>query len=377
MADRDDDLVMESTTDSPEQIAEGLGIELAEDQPAVEAAAEGDAAPVTEPADDEAETEPVGEVTPEPAKVVAAKPRAGEPKKKLAAPRNVNGAIAAVRREEEARRKVAETERDAALARIAELTAGRPAQTAAAAHAERADLARVTAVKPEDVPDTYPEIAALTTKITALGPKPKQADFADFDEFEEKRDTWIEERARLRARVDSVREDVARRETVAIAEAHRAAQETTTAFQASEATARARHADYDDKVKATIAAGLIVSDDLGRAILESPHGGELRYYLMANPAEVARLNALSPHRQLVEIGMVESRIAASLQPDGRHEPTRPTARTTRAPDPQRNLVGELPSAARKKDLNDPSLTQAEYNRLRDEMDRESGRRVTH
>lgn len=378
MADRDDDITFESTTDTADQIADGLGVELVPAATAetetVEAAAGDDHA---EAADEGVEAEAdasepvVGEVTASPLKGTA--PKTIRPKRQ--APRNVNGAIAAVRREAEAKTKVAETERDAALARIAELTAGRPAQLPVAATPKpRATTAKV--VSADDVPDTHPQVAALLTKITALGAKPKQGDFPEFEDFEEKRDTWIEERARLRARVDSVREDVARRESLANDEAQRAAEETTTAFEATEATARTRHADYDEKISAARTAGINVSDDVVTALLESPHGGELRYYLCANPGEVARINALSPHRQVVELGIIESRITASLPAEPK-TPARPGARVTHAPAPQRNLVGDLPSVAKKRDLNDPTLTQPEYNRLRDEMDRESGRRVTH
>jgi hypothetical protein len=233
-------------------------------------------------------------------------------------------------------------------------------------------------VSPEAIPDTHPAVASLLTKITALGAKPKQGDFEDYEEFETKRDTWIEERARLRARVDSVREDVARRLTLEQAEANRAAKETTTRFEQTEAAARERHDDYDEQIQAAKDANIRVSDDIVTAMLESPHGGELRYYLCANPSEVSRLMTLTPHRQIVELGMIESRIAASLP-----EPAatrRPTARTTRAPEPQRNLIGDLASAGTRfkspeEEMNHPATTQARYNQLRNEMDRQSGRRV--
>lgn len=368
----DDDLVMESTTDSPEQIAHGLGIDEQIDAMPVETA-DGEAEPIAEgDPEPEPEAAPIGEVTAHPSRQAA--PRNPAKAKRLA-PRNINGAVAAVRREEEAKRKVAETERDAALARVAELTTGIARTSAAAAPSRQA----VKPVVADDIPDTHPAIKVLTDKITALGAKPKQGDFADFDEFEEKRDTWIEERARLRARVDSVREDVARRETLANDEAQRAAEQTTNAFQAAEGKARTRHADYDEQIEKAKTDGVRVSDDIVTALLESAHGGELRYYLCANRAEVDRLNKLSPHRQIAELGMIESRIIASLPTEPRGG--RPAARSTKAPEPQENLIGDLSVPptfkSREEEMNDPRTTQARYNKLRNEMDAESGRRLVH
>jgi hypothetical protein len=368
---------MESTTDSPEQIAEGLGVES--DEPAVETAdGEADPAAIEEPPvegdepAEETDEPPAGEVTRHPEKVVAAKAKPTVKGKKLA-PRNVNGAIAAARREAEAKTKVAETERDAALARVKELTTGieRPAPRAQIPPSAKPIVA-------EDVPDTHPRIAALLTKMTALGAKPKQGDFEDFEEFEEKRDKWIEDRATLRGRVESVREDVARQATLESDEANRAAADTASSFKLTEDHAREQHDDYDEQIAAAAKAGLRVSDDIATAILESPHGGELRYYLCAHPSEVDRIMALRPHRQIAELGIIESRIAASL-PEQKPK-ARPTARVTKAPDPQQNLIGDLGGGGtrfktREEEMNHPGTTLARYNVLRNQMDVETGRRT--
>lgn len=111
--------------------------------------------------------------------------------------------------------------------------------------------------------------------------------------------------------------------------------------------------------------------------MESPVGGEVTYYLVSNPQELARLNSLSPHRAIAELGVIEGRIqaAARTTPAAAAPTPRPGARTTKAPEPQKVLLGDFSGASRPKDLNDPNLTLAEYNRLRDEMDIDSGRRV--
>lgn len=369
----DDDLIMESTTDSPEQIAEGLGVTA----PAVETSPDDvdDTTPVDEPDDADA---PIGDpATDEPAisdpPALNARGTAAKAPKtaKVAKPqlKSVHGAAAAARRQSAAKLLVLTAERDAALARVKELAAG----GSVAAPAPKT-AATSTVVEPDTIADTHPRIAAILAKITALGAKPKQADFADFEEFEEKRDTWIEERARLRARADSVREDVAHRETIALEEANRAAKTTQTSYETSVDASKGRHADYDDVMAAAREQGLTVSPDVRTALFESPDGGEVTYYLCKNPQEVTRLNGLSPHRQLAELGVLEGRIRASIKTPGKA----PLARTTRAPDPQDHLVGDLPSSRKAReveDFSDATLSQAEYNRVRDEQDRASGRRL--
>lgn len=372
----DNDLVFESTTDSPEQIAEGLGVVLAPDSGGQDGADATVEDPGSEPEGVEGagdpDPAPVGEVTPQATRVTAPRPVvADKPKSPKPAPRSVNGAVAAARRESEAKLKVAEAERDAALARVRELAAAHPLDP----QTQRPAAARVTTtIRPEDIPETHPELVAVQVEMTALGKKPVQGDFADFEEFEAKRDQWIEDRATLRSDLNAVRKDVARRETDAIATANRAAAETASAFEQSVSAAKVRHADYDDVMAHVRDDGITVGREIGHLLMESPHGGEVTYYLATHPAEVDRINTLSPARQLAAVVQIEDRLTATL--GGRPgTPPRPTARTTRAPDPQVHLVGDLPSARTAKDLNDPSLSQAEYNRLRDQMDRESGRRL--
>lgn len=382
MAPKDDDLVMESTTDSQEEIAAGLGVELTP----IETAADGDESPVDDPgtaapvdegtadegdldADAADEGQPA-EVTEPPVRQSAPRPRAPR-----AQPRRVSGAAAAARRESEAKLRVAETQRDAALARVAELTSGIPSRPAAAVAREEAQPVVVEAAS---VPDTHPQVAAALAAVTALGARPKQDDFPDFEVFEAAKDTWIEDRARLRMRVDVVREDVARRLSQEGTEANRAAQATKSAFAQAEEGCRTRHADYDEQVEAATKAGVRVSQDVAMAMLESPIGADVRYYLITHPKEITRIAALTPHRQVAEIGILEGRIAASIrQPSGRVLTTgRP--RVSLAPEPQENLMGDLPSGGRKsreEEMNDPRTTQVRYNQLRNEMDRESGRRT--
>lgn len=374
---------MESTTDSPEQIADGLGVELAPettletvDTPTGDeavTAGEGDTAVVDDQAPVEEEPAAEGEVTPEPARVAGPK-RVARPQRKSA-----DAAAAAARRAADADKRILEEENAALRRRLRQLASDPDTATGAATTTVRPAPAAPVVITPDQIPDTHPELSAMQAQIDALGAKPQQADFEDFDQFENARDQWIETRASLRAEMNTVRKDVARRESIALDAANRAASETAEAFAQTVAAARARHADYDDAMNAAREEGLSVSRELGQALMESPVGAEVLYHLVTNPSEVDRLAALSPTRALTELGMIEGRISARLagRPGARaaESQARPAARITRAPEPQRTVLGEMPSVATKRNLNDPNLSQAEYNRLRDEMDRESGRRT--
>jgi len=379
MAD-DNDLVMESTTDSPEQIADGLGVELAPettletsdaataDEPVIEAGA------TDVPAEGDESDQP-GEVTPEVARVAAPK-RAPRPQRKTA-----DAAAAAARRQADADKRVLEEENAALRRRLEQLSTGLVTADATATRPVQAVDAAPVVVAPEDISDEHPALATVQAQIAKLGVKPQQADFDDYDAFETARDEWIENRASLKARLNFVREDVARQESIALDAANRAARETAVQFESSVQSARQRYEDYDDVMATAREQDLRVPRDLGQALMESPVGADVLYYLCTNPAEVERITALSTTRALAEIGKLEGRIQARL--GGRPGPrgivpaptARPGARITRAPEPQRTVLGDMPSTAVKRDLNDPSLSQSEYNRLRDQMDRESGRRA--
>ncbi len=380
MFENDDDaLVMESTTDTPEQIAEGLGVQLeASAEPEGEAPDGEDLSSAGEASEDAAldagagdEPAPVAqEVTPDTARVEAPKSRPGTRRA-----RATDGAAAAARRTEAARRVIAETERDAALERIKELTAGKPLTSEARPAATTTTrVATVAAIKPEQVPDTHPEIAEILARRQALGPKPKQDDFADFEEYETKLHEWLTESGALRGEERTARKGVAARLTTEHEQANRAVTETMERFAQSRAAAKARHADYDAVMDDASAADVRVLAHIKEGIAESDIGGELTYYLAKNTAELDRIQALPPVKGLVALGALEGRIRATMPRQA--TTTRTIARTTRAPLPQESLVGDGPAGAETRDLNDPSLSMSEYNRLRNEMDEKSGRRVS-
>lgn len=93
-----------------------------------------------------------------------------------------------------------------------------------------------------------------------------------------------------------------------------------------------------------------ISQTVIEAIAESEVGPQLAYKLAKSPTEIARLNALSPMRQLVELGKLEAELSTKAAPKA---PVKPTA----APKPLAALNG---STVSEKAVTDPSFTQAEW-----------------
>lgn len=367
-----EDLVMESTTDTAEQMAEGLGSVLRETDPqsGLEVPAEEHAVSTEQAAAADAgeavQAETADDAVEEVVEVAPRQAREKSPNGKAAAARIT--ASKKLRAVEEENQRLREQLRQ-------QVTGAQPAPTRSVA--KRVELPPVEPVKADDVPDTHPEVAKALQAIDAIGPRPKSEDFDDYNKFEEARDEWIERRATARARINFVREDVARRETAALDDANREFHKLVEDYTQTVDRARERHEDYDDAMAAAEEQGLSVSQDMKDALMRSPEGGEVIYHLVTHPEEVARLNALPTSRALAELGKIESRIEASLkrQPASRQQPTtgRPAARITRAPEPTGTTLGDLPSA-NNTGLDDPNLSLAEYNRLRDQMDVQSGRR---
>ena len=229
-------------------------------------------------------------------------------------------------------------------------------------------------VRPEHVPDAHPEVAAAITRLNALGPKPASGDFADFDAFETARDEWLEKRGAARSDISSVRRDVARSLTTAREAAFRDAHTAHSRFQISESQARVRHADYDTVVADATKNPVIVAPWMANAVLESDLGGELKYFVMTNREEAARISQLPEKQGLMALGVVEHGIRQALgRPAAVRQAPRSAAngqfvRVSNAPKPTGSDLGGRAGNGRVLSLDDPRISQAEYNRRRNEMD---------
>jgi hypothetical protein len=115
--------------------------------------------------------------------------------------------------------------------------------------------------------------------------------------------------------------------------------------------------DFEEVVEA--ASDIVVSPALREAVLQSDNSAELIYELAKNRAEFERINALSPLAAARALGAFESRIAASkAKEEQKPEPKKQTL----TPKPIAPVGGGKGAVA--KSIDDPSLTQAEYEALR-------------
>jgi len=121
------------------------------------------------------------------------------------------------------------------------------------------------------------------------------------------------------------------------------------------------HDDFDDLMEQVndVPVSLTVSE----VILASENGPELMYELAKNKEEFARICALPSIAAARELGKIEARIAKQIPSKQDIEP-----KTTKAPAPIAP-VGRKTSGAARKSIFDPDLSQAEYERLRQEQTR--------
>jgi hypothetical protein len=178
---------------------------------------------------------------------------------------------------------------------------------------------------------TLPDVPAdaIARAVEAeLGPAPKETDFpADFLAFE--RAATAYESAKI-ATAPKMRRELQERHIGALAEA----QLTVEDYQARAKAVAAKIPDYSAVVKGAKAP---VGDGLMREIVESEKGPLLAYHLAKNPAETARLNAMSPANLAREIGRLEQKLEL---PTARKATTAPapitplrgSAKATRDPD---------------------------------------------
>ena len=79
-----------------------------------------------------------------------------------------------------------------------------------------------------------------------------------------------------------------------------------------------------------------VSMPMAQAIITSDHGPEIAYHLGKNPAEAARIAALPPVQQLVEIGLIVAKLTAPA-PKADSQPPQPKPSVSAAPKPIKPL----------------------------------------
>jgi hypothetical protein len=376
---REDDLRMSSTTDSAEQIREGLGLPPAEPVDPV-AAAQAQLDKATADAAAARATEEAEEVSAEAAEGAAEVVAAPAPRKHRSKAELRIDALTREKNEALAKASVAETEGAALRRRLDEL----------AATTSRLEAALP---KPKPAEVTSPRLTELEAERKALTrPTPQQFyDDPNPDAYEEARETYLLARATLDAEERIERRTLAAAPPRVTETATRVPPEVLAAHEARGVAARARHADWDAVVTEDVKfrQGGIFQALINDVSYE--HAAEFMYWMGTHRADVARLDALDtaafranrfPAAVVEEIGAIKYQIAAELAgpPAGRHTgatqdgavravPPAPKPRSQAPPPPEATLgnnSGQIAASIEDRSERElQTMSHAEYMRLRD------------
>lgn len=171
-------------------------------------------------------------------------------------------------------------------------------------------------------------------------PPPKITDFQDIDSFLAARDAWQEERVlgKLRAEQQQASQ---RQQQENQQHGHQVAQlQAVERFKGAEAEARERYTDYDTVVSTPQMQQLrTVRPDLAQAVIDSPHGADVVYYLGKNPQVAQQLATLNTFAAAREIGRIEQMFM------------QPKPQATNAPPPPKQVGGRADAGKNPENMN--------------------------
>ncbi len=139
-------------------------------------------------------------------------------------------------------------------------------------------------------------------------------------------------------------------------EQHRARdqqQQVATSYQQRAAEFTKHTPDFDE----VLADAPNVSSIVIEALAQSDLGPQLAYHLAKDAAAIARLNALPPARQLVELGKLEAQLAPKAA-------QKAAPKVTNAPKPLDEVKGSTVNTPTKEELAKPGASQADWRAMR-------------
>lgn len=136
-----------------------------------------------------------------------------------------------------------------------------------------------------------------------------------------------------------------REQKTELTKAQQQIQEARERFVEAQEEFAASHEDYDDVVSNP---ALHITQAMALAVHESEIGPQIAYHLGKNPAEAARIAALSPLSQAREIGRIESKLTAE---GAKPRPPKPT-KTTSAPPPPPTVRASAPVKRQESEMTD-------------------------
>lgn len=212
--------------------------------------------------------------------------------------------------------------------RFSKLTSDRKAAEAAAAAAE--ETRKAAEARADKLAKDLETALEAIKKVVPPEPgdeRPTRAKFDDPDKYDEALSGWAERMGAKKAKADAEAGFTAQREKESqdAAEAARKADADRINAEWTERSekAKAEMPDFDEVIANE---NVTITETMGMAILNSDHGPKIAYHLGKNPAEAARIAALSPARQLLALGALEVTLNAP-------------PKTTTAPDPITPIKG--------------------------------------
>lgn len=194
-------------------------------------------------------------------------------------------------------------------------------------------------------PQPKAEQKAVEIKVEAAG-KPKSDSFKTHEEYVEALTDWKLEQ-REKANEQKAREAQVKTEF----------QKNADTFKSRIEEFKKNADDFDELMNdVTVAVPPYVQE----IFLTSENGPALMYELAKNPKELERISRLSPIPAAIEIGKLEAKLAKTSEKAESKE-----TKTTKAPEPVKPVGAKGGSA--KKSIDDPNLSQKEFEKLRAEQ----------
>lgn len=170
---------------------------------------------------------------------------------------------------------------------------------------------------------------------------PKLEDFKDYEEYAEARARWVAGEEIRKVTTENQQRNSRER-------AQQTAVEIRTRWDTAEAEAKGELEDYDEVMAST---EVRFSESVAIALLDSPSGPRLAYYLKSHPDEARKLAGLSPVAAAREIGKLEA---------GLTKAPAPKPKTSAPPPPKPENRGRQAEA----DLYSPNIPIGDYIRRR-------------
>ncbi len=191
---------------------------------------------------------------------------------------------------------------------------------------------------------------SVAAKAAATEGEPDPDDFDTSTEFYRAHARWAAQQE-IKAAKESDRQEKLRTE----------AESKKTTFYGKVEDFKKAHDDFADVISDV--DDIMMSPAISQVILESDNGPELMYELAKNRDEYAHMCSLSPFEAVRAFGRFEAKF---LNKSSEQKPETKT-KTTKAPPPPKPI--STSSANGKKSIMDDNISQADYERLRNEQEK--------